>query len=107
MDLTDDVQTAVARSGIRAGRVTVFSPGADCPIIVNERESGLLQDIRGAVGRVRAAEANGRSPAVGAASVVLPVVDGRVRLGTWQRILLFELGRPGDRSAFVQVVGES
>lgn len=84
----------------------MFSPSDRCPIVVNERESGLLKDIRAAVGRIK--EANGQAPptSIGVKSVVLPIVDGKLRLGTWQRLLLFELGEPGDRSVFVQIVGE-
>lgn len=107
VDITDDVRDAVAAAGVRAGRVTVFSPGDRCPIILNERESGLLDDIRAAVARMHDAETGGSGTGIGAHSVVLPIVDGGVRLGRWQRILLFELAGPTDRSAFVQIVGES
>ena len=43
---------------------------------------------------------------VGAPSVVLPFVDGKLRLGTWQRVLLLELEEPGPRPVVVQIVGE-
>jgi secondary thiamine-phosphate synthase enzyme len=104
VDNTDDVQDAVAEAGITRGRATVFSPTDTCPIVVNERESGLLKDIRRAVERV---EQHGDKPtAIGSKSVVLPVVEGRLRLGRWQRLLLFELGNPDEHPLIVQVVGE-
>src|SRR5687767_1313379 len=82
VDITDDVQDAVAEAGIRTGRATVFSPTDTCPIVVNERETGLLKDIRRAVDRV---VVDGEKPTtIGSKSVVLPVVEGRLRLGTWQ-----------------------
>lgn len=105
VDLTSDVQEAVTSSGILEGRVTVFSPSDRCPLVVNERESGLLKDIRAAVTRVREADGNGMPTTIGAKSVVFPIVRGNLRLGRWQRILLFELDGPGERSAFVQIVG--
>jgi thiamine phosphate synthase YjbQ (UPF0047 family) len=43
---------------------------------------------------------------IGSTSVVIPAVDGRLRLGTWQRVLLVELDEPARRSFLVQVVGE-
>jgi secondary thiamine-phosphate synthase enzyme len=105
VDITDDVQEAVAEAGISTGRATVFSPTDTCPIVVNERESGLLKDIRRAVERVMQ---NGEQPptSVGSKSVVFPVVGGRLRLGRWQRLLLFELGNPQEHPVIVQVVGE-
>jgi len=105
VDITDDVQAAVAEAGIATGRATVFSPTDTCPIVVNERESGLLKDIRRAVDRV--VETGDRPPtSIGSKSVVLPVVQGRLRLGTWQRLLIFELGDPQEHPILVQVIGE-
>jgi thiamine phosphate synthase YjbQ (UPF0047 family) len=43
---------------------------------------------------------------LGATSVVLPAVDGHLRLGTWQRVLLVELREPSQRSIVIQIVGE-
>lgn len=105
VDLTDDIVAAVERYAIVQGRVTVFSPDERCTILVNERESGLLQDIKGVLSRM----SNGsRGDAlVGSSSVVLPVVDGELKLGTWQRVLLVELGRPSRRTVSVQIVGEN
>ena len=104
VDITDDVQDAVAEAGIQTGRATVFSPTDTCPIVVNERETGLLKDIRRAVDRV---VVDGEKPTtIGSKSVVLPVVEGRLRLGRWQRLLLFELGTPAEHPLIVQVVGE-
>ena len=105
VDLTDDIVAAVERCAIVQGRVTVFSPDERCAILVNERESGLLQDIKGVLERMT----NGsRGDAlVGSSSVVLPVVDGELKLGTWQRVLLVELDQPSRRTVSVQIVGEN
>ena len=105
IDITDDVQEAVSEAGISTGRATVFSPTDTCPIVVNERESGLLKDIRRAVDRV-SENGNGPPTSVGSKSVVFPVVGGKLRLGRWQRLLLFELGSPQEHPVIVQVVGE-
>jgi secondary thiamine-phosphate synthase enzyme len=104
VDITDTVQDAVAEAGIRTGRATVFSPTDTCPIVVNERESGLLKDIRRAVDKV--APTGDKPTTIGSKSVVVPVVEGHLRLGRWQRLLLFELGDPAEHPVIVQVVGE-
>lgn len=106
IDITDEIVEAVADSGIQDGMVTVFSLQEACSLIVNERESGLLSDIKSTLERLGIAEAKSRTTMLGSTSVVLPVVDGKLRLGTWQRLLLVELVEPGERSFVIQVVGE-
>lgn len=106
VDITDALQGLVSDTGVKGGRATIFSPSDTCPILVNEKESGLLRDIRRAVDKV--AQSGDHSPptTLGAKSVVFPVVDGRLRLGIWQRILLFELDQPRERSIILQIVGD-
>lgn len=106
VDLTEQVQSALDESGITDGQVTVFVPDASCAILVNERESGLLEDIKRTIGRLESNGGGVRAGIVGSTSVVLPAVDGRIRLGTWQRVLLLELESASSRSVVVQIVGE-
>jgi thiamine phosphate synthase YjbQ (UPF0047 family) len=101
VDITGEIDGAVEQSGIRDGQVTVFVPEGSCALIVNELESGLLADIDRALKRV-----SDHGPAIGSASVVLPAMGGRLRLGTWQRVLLVELEGAARRSVLIQIVGE-
>lgn len=104
VDVTDDLSAALAESGIVDGQVTVFAPNAACSIIVNELESGLLEDVRSALERMRTHD--GIAPVIGSASIVLPAVAGRLRLGTWQRVLLVELDKACDRELVIRILGE-
>lgn len=106
VDITDQVQNAVEASGVDAGRVTVFSPADQCPLLLNERESGLLKDIRRAVDRVTQHGHLQAPTTIGSKSIVFPVVEGKLRLGRWQRLLLFELEGAARREVLVQIVGE-
>ncbi len=106
VDITDDVQEAVSAAGVLGGRATVFSPADLCPLLVNENESGLLKDIRRAVDRVTEHGRLAAPTTIGSKSVVFPVVEGQLRLGTWQRLLLFELEQASDRKVVIQIVGE-
>jgi secondary thiamine-phosphate synthase enzyme len=106
VDITDEVQTALTDSGIRDGQVTVFSPERSCSLLVQERESGLLADIEQTMQRLGRPAGDTRFSLVGSPSVVLPAVGGRLRLGSWQRVLLVELAEPHPRSVIVQVTGE-
>jgi len=105
VDITGEVQIILDESGIANGMVTVFSPSAGCPLIANERESGLLADIQTAMARLGGSPRDG-SALIGSNSLVLPAVDGKLRLGTWQRVLLVELEESGPRSVIIQIVGE-
>jgi len=104
VDITESVQDELDSSGIRNGQVTVFCPDEHCTILVNEFESGLFADLRRTIERLK--ELWPRA-VIGARSVVVPAFDGRLRLGTWQRLLLVELDQPATRSVVVQILGES
>lgn len=106
VDLTDEVQGVLDESGIENGQVTIFTPQTACAVVVNERESGLISDVRRALDRLRAVDAPGGRAMVGSCSVVLPAAGGKLRLGTWQRVLLVELEDGAERSVVVQIVGE-
>ena len=104
VDVTDAIIEAVETSGVNHGRATVFAADDSCAIMVNERESGLLSDIKKTIERL--AGSNGSRSVVGSSSVVLPVVDGKLRLGTWQRVLLVEFDQASERSLDIHVIGE-
>jgi secondary thiamine-phosphate synthase enzyme len=106
VDITDEIESALAGSGIHEGRVTVFSPNESCSLLVQERESGLLADIVQTMQRLDAGPNGSRVALIGSPSIVLPAVEGRLRLGMWQRVLLVELGEPRTRSVVVQITGE-
>jgi thiamine phosphate synthase YjbQ (UPF0047 family) len=40
------------------------------------------------------------------ASEAVPIVNGQLLLGHWQRLFLVELDRPREREVVVQLVGE-
>ncbi len=106
VDITDEIQNVIDEAGLEQGQATVFSPTAGCPLVINERESGLLVDIRNVVERL--GDSSGADPKgmIGSTSVVVPFADGKLQLGTWQRVLLLELEEPGPRPVAVQIVGE-
>jgi secondary thiamine-phosphate synthase enzyme len=106
VDITDAVQAELRSSGIAEGQVTVFADTDSCVLVVNERESGLLDDIRNTMKRLEGRGAADGKTLLGSTSVVIPAVDGKLRLGVWQRLLLVELEQPNNRRVIVQVVGE-
>lgn len=130
-DVTDQAAELVARSGVRDGTLTVYSPHTTCAVRVNERESGFLEDLhrfledlvpRDAYYRhddfdIRTenledpetepvnGHAHVKSMLLGAASEHVPVVDRQLALGAWQRIFFIELDQARPRRVVLQVQG--
>ena len=128
IDITDEVTGAVEASGIREGAVTVFSRHTTAAVKINENEPLLLEDMarfleqvapRGVNYRhndftIRTANMtedecpNGHSHCqhlLLSASETIPICDGAVLLGRWQRVFLIELDRPRLREIVIQVHG--
>ena len=131
-DITDEVREAVTKSGVHDGIACVYSPHTTCCVRVNEFETGFLEDFVQMLRRLVPAEeyyahddwdrrtenicpedmefGNGHSHCMamllGPAGESIPVRDGELCLGTWQRVLFMELDRSRDRRWIVQVVGD-
>jgi secondary thiamine-phosphate synthase enzyme len=126
VDLTDEVQAIVERSGVDVGLVNVQSMHTTTAIVVNEHEPLLLEDVglmlefvasrHGRYRHDRRPEAqaageriNGfahcRSVLLGT-SACLNVAGGRLVLGRWQRLFLAEFDGPQPREISVVVCGE-
>jgi secondary thiamine-phosphate synthase enzyme len=130
-DITADVKEAVSESRITDGIACVYSPHTTCCVRVNEFEQGFLEDFATLLRRLvpndsyyahddwdRRTEnicpedmemGNGHAHCMaillGTAGESIPVCDGELSLGTWQRVLFIELDRQRDRRWIVQVVG--
>jgi secondary thiamine-phosphate synthase enzyme len=123
IDITDQVTSAVQKSGVRDGLACIFTPSSTSAIVANEFEPGLMEeDIPAALGRLfpedltyghekRWGDGNGHSHVRAAflgPSLTVPVVDGHMALGTWQQVVFLELdNKPRRREVIVQVVGEA
>jgi secondary thiamine-phosphate synthase enzyme len=129
VDLTDRLQQIVDASGIQSGQVVVFSQHTTAAIRINENEPELLRDFVSFLERVAPADAryyhndftvrtvnmtddecaNAHAHCrqlLMSASETIPLIDGELCLGTWQRIFLVELDHARSRSVIVQILGE-
>ena len=121
LDMTESVQAAIAESGVRTGQAALLVHGSTAALTTLEFEPGLVgHDIAAALERVAPREghyvheetwhddnghAHVRASLVGP-SLALPVVDGRVPLGTWQQIVLIDCDtRPRARTLHMNVLG--
>ena len=121
IDITSQVVREVEGSGISNGTVTLFICGSTAGITTIEYESGVLSDFKGMWDRAvpqnidyehnRAwGDGNGHShvrASVLGASLTVPLVNGRLALGTWQQIIFVDFdNRPRSRKLVLQVMGE-
>ncbi len=121
IDITEKVAAVVQESGLLAGIVVVFVPGATGAVTTIEHEPGLVVDIRAALERIapelneyahdqKWGDGNGhshiRASLIGP-SLTVPFLNGQLMLGTWQQIVFLELdNRPRKRRIILQIFGE-
>jgi len=121
MDITHHVDAVTDRSGIENGLVTVFCPGSTGAVTTIEYESGVLKDLQKAIEKIapsnipyehdrRWGDGNGFShvrAALMKPSLTIPMVKGKLTLGTWQQIVFIDFdNRRRERNILVQVMGE-
>src|SRR4051794_3558326 len=119
VDITAEVQRIVAGGPVSDGLATAFVRGSTAAIATMEFEPGGVADLRALLDRLTPQEgdyehnrlnhdtnshAHQRASLIGASEQV-PVIDGRLALGTWQQLVLIDFDdRPRDRTVIVQVV---
>ena len=119
VDLTEGVASVVRTAGVDRGTVTVFVTGSTAAATTMEYEAGGVHDLQALLDRVIApagdyehnrlnhdtnAHAHLRAAVIGP-SESIPVLDGRLVLGTWQQVVLLDFDdRPRQRTVTVQVV---
>jgi secondary thiamine-phosphate synthase enzyme len=121
VDITDAVHDRLQESGVVNGVAVVFVPGSTGALTTIEYESGVLKDLARAIEALapegqpyehdrRWGDGNGYSHVRAALlkpSLAVPVMEGRMSLGTWQQIVLLDFdNRPRRRRVIVQVIGE-
>lgn len=117
VDVTDEVQEGLRSLGVSDGIALISVPHTTAAVTVNEAEPGLMQDVVDAAKGLfdpngpwrhnlidNNAHAHLTSVFIGP-SVCLPVEGGRLRLGTWQRVLLVEMDGPRSRTIEVRYLG--
>ena len=119
VDLTEGVRSIVARSGVEAGIAAVFAVGATVGVTTIEYEPGAVADFQALLDRLVPAageyehnelnrDTNAHShlrAALVGPSETIPIVGGKLGLGTWQQIVLVDFDdRPRERIVSVQVL---
>ena len=126
-NLTPQIQDFLTSTSIKNGQILVFSRHTTTALAINEDEVRLLEDIKMFLQKL-APESdsylhndlhlrdvpedepiNAHSHLMAMMltnSEIIPIVDGKLALGTWQSVLFFELDGPRKRTVFFQIYGE-
>jgi len=121
--ITGEIAAFVEQAQIRDGIVHVSSLHTTAGLMINEVQGALMSDMTNMFEHVipsavyykhndpllsdcdrRNADAHLRAVVVGH-SVSIPIIDGRLKLGTWQNVLLAEFDGPNNRKIHVQLMG--
>lgn len=117
INITDAVQAAVERSRIKDGIVAIFTTHTTAGLFINEDEDNLLTDIESTLKDLfdnavyqhnkidNNAEAHIKAIFIGSDKVI-SLSEGKLDLGTWQRIFLSEFDGPRTRVVKIKVIGE-
>ena len=119
VDITPGIKSVLATSGVDRGVVTVFATGSTVAITTMEYEPGGVHDLQTLLDRLVPSggeyehnrlnhDTNAPAPlraAVIGPSEAIPVLDGRLALGTWQQVVLIDFDdRPRRRNVTVKVL---
>jgi len=120
-DLTAEAGKRVGESGIQSGQATFFVVGSTAGLTTVEYEPGLVKDLEELFERLVPQskdyhheeawhDGNGFSHVRASLlkpSLTVPVIDGKLTLGTWQQVVLIDFdNRPRTRDVVLQVMGE-
>jgi secondary thiamine-phosphate synthase enzyme len=121
-EITDNIQAKIDRGAVRNGTVTVFVQHTSCSLTMMENAApAARRDLEKFFDRLVPENADyfehdeeGADDMPSHIRMVLtrtsetvPIADGKMQLGTWQGIFLFEhRRRPHRRQVFVTIIGE-
>jgi secondary thiamine-phosphate synthase enzyme len=117
VDVTGQVAREVAASGVRSGAALVYVPHTTAGVTINENaDPSVRRDLGAALERLVPADlpfshregnadAHVKASLVGS-SVVVPVEDGSLALGTWQGIFFCEFDGPRRRRLVVRMLND-
>jgi secondary thiamine-phosphate synthase enzyme len=121
-EITNEVQSKLDQRGVQNGILTVFVQHTSCSIVIMENaDSSARRDLEEFFERLvpenadyfaHTAEGSDDMPShirmvLTRTSETIPIADGKMQLGTWQGIFLFEHRRASyRRKIFVTIIGE-
>lgn len=114
LDITDSVESCLRGSGVKDGLCNVFVTHTTAGLTTGEAIEGTDEDLMETMERIipEIRFRHGHDPShapdhmissILGASLTIPILQGRLALGTWQRVLLVECSGPRDRTVIVSI----
>ncbi len=114
-DVTKQVAEIVAKSGLQDGLCNIFIRGTTASLLINENDRMLVEDFRKTLEKLVPTDHLYQHPdnaqshlraSMLHVDLTIPISNGKLILGSWQNILLWEFDvRPRDREIIVTVQG--
>ena len=125
-DFTENIQNLISGSKVAHGSVTISTPHTTTAIIINESETGYINDFKRKLEELIPSDSyyehddwdlrtenmqedenvNGRAHVrgtiIGSTGVTLPIINSELIIGRWQRLFFVELDCARSRRLFVQ-----
>jgi secondary thiamine-phosphate synthase enzyme len=121
-EITDEIQSKIDKCGVRNGTVTVFVQHTSCSVIIMENaDPTARRDLEEFFDRLipedadyftHGSEGSDDMPShirmvLTRTSETVPIMEGKMQLGTWQGIFLFEHRRASHRrKIWITIIGE-
>ena len=126
-NITPQIQEFINQTEIKNGQILVFSRHTTTALAINENEERLLEDVKVFLRKLAPENdkylhndlhlrdvpedepINAHSHLMAmmlTTSEIVPIIDGKLGLGTYQSVLFFELDGARKRTVFFQITGE-
>jgi len=120
VNITDKVQDAVDKSGVKEGMVLVNAMNITASVFINDDESGLHHDYEKWLEKLAPekpysqyrhngfednADAHLKRTVMGR-EAVLAITEGRLDFGTWEQIFYYEFDGRRDKRVLIKIIGE-
>ncbi len=119
INITDRVEKALAKSGIKEGLILVSAMHITASVYVNDDEIGLIEDIKEWLQKLAPEGPDYRHHNTGEVNgdahlksllmhhqVIIPVTDGKIDFGPWQQVFYAEFDGQRNKRVIIKIIGE-
>lgn len=119
INITDKVNEALKKSGIKEGLILVSAMHITAAVYVNDDEAGLIEDIKEWLQKLAPFGPEYRHHMTGEKNgdahlksllmhhqVIIPVTDGKMDFGPWQQVFYGEFDGQRKKKVIIKIIGE-
>ncbi|MEM5875228.1 MAG: secondary thiamine-phosphate synthase enzyme YjbQ [Candidatus Aenigmatarchaeota archaeon] len=119
IDITDEIEKEVKKSKINNGLISLFLKHNTAALLIQENDETIFEDIKNFLEKMlplnerysHSYEGNINATAhlknlTISRNLVIPIENGKLILGQWQRIILIELFEPRERKVYITIIGD-